>query len=242
MSVNEGLKNRRGRVAQAPTWLRRFVVVASAVLLAGCVRTTVTAFRDPAFIGRTFSSPAIFADFSDVQQRVLFEQRLSAELARRGVVAKLTTQLSPPTREYEPGERWQALLDAGVDSLIVVSPTEMGTTTSYIPMTGSTTTTRGSVQLNDNSAHYEEKSETTYDGGYYVSNPWAKMATRVFDVATKQVAWFAASSSTGGSTATWDDMRRSYCRNIVKSMVEGALFPPPSPSSPPSPSPTRRGR
>ncbi len=193
------------------------------LLLTGCAKTSLTRVHDPDYQGIQFAHAAVFADASDLQQRKLFEDALVAELKARGVSARASIDLLPPTRDYTPQERAQALLNASVDAVIVVVG-ESGVERTYVPVTGSTTRTDGSVTVQNNTAYYRETARTEYEGGYTITKPWAEITTRVIDLRAERTAWLSQTDTRGGGFSTFDDVRKSYARSIAKQLERDHVF------------------
>lgn len=198
-----------------------FLAVLSICLSLGCESTRVwtTAFKDPAFSGRSFSNPAVYANTADLQWRHDLEKTLVAEMDKHGIPAKATFELIPPTRSLSPEERMQVLLEHGIDALVVIEFGESGVEHEYMPLTGTTTETSGTVSTYGNTGTYQGTSYTTVHGGYDISKPWAKMSTHVLDVASGRKAWVASSYTGGNAFASFEDIRNSYCKKILEQML-----------------------
>lgn len=211
-------------------------------VLSGCTKTRLTKVHDPDYVGRTFATPVVVAETSDLRMRQLLEDALANELTHRGISVRTSLQLLPPTRDYTAEERLAVLRQAGVDSVIVVAG-ESGVTEVYVPVTGSTTNTSGTVQTYGNQATFQAHSNTTYQGGYYVQKPWAKVTTTVIDLGNGHIAWLGSSQTNGNALASFDDVRRSYCRAVTAQLVTDKLFGPrareaPFPNAPAPAGPT----
>lgn len=126
-------------------------------LLTGCARmhasTELTRAKDPAYSTLAFLHAAVFADALELRQRKLIEDAVVFELQRLGLSARSTIEVLPPTRDYTPDERVQALLAANIDAVIVISG-ESGISRTYVPITQTTTTTTGAVSVQGNTANY----------------------------------------------------------------------------------------
>jgi|SRR5882724_6874329 len=83
------------------------VLLALAMLPVGCARTQLTRVQDPEYVNAAhrFQRPAVFADAADLAQRKLIEDVVVSELSDRGVAARPSIELLPPTRDYTPEER-----------------------------------------------------------------------------------------------------------------------------------------
>jgi len=101
---------------------------------------------------------------------------------------------------------------------------ESGVEQVYVPVTGSTTTTDGSMNFSGNTAYYRETSQTRYQGGYTISKPWSKIKTRVVDLRTSRTAWLGDAETRGNGFATVNDVRKSYARTIAKQLQSDFVF------------------
>jgi hypothetical protein len=95
---------------------------------------------------------------------------------------------------------------------------------SYVPVTGSTTMTTGTVRAYGDTATYESQSNTQLHGGYYTHQPWAVMTTTVVDLATTRAAWIASTKTNASNGTTFDQVRGSYARALVRQMMMDHLF------------------
>jgi hypothetical protein len=204
--------------ARARNAVAHLLLLILAGVAVACARTRATRVQDPAYVGKSFTTPAIFADIADLQNRQLVEEAMVAELERHGVRARAAIHLIPPTRDYVPQERLQMLRGAGVDSLIVITAA-WGSTRHYVPVTSSTTQTEGSMDIYGNHAAYQERSRTQYHGGYEVEKPWAKGEFVILDLANGRRAWLGTSETRGEAVASWNDIRKSACARLAQMMV-----------------------
>lgn len=204
------------------------------LVLVGCgARTRLTSVRDPDFLEKSFSAPAVFVDTDSLEWREQLEAALVQHLSNKGVVALASNKVLPPTRNYAPEERLKVLRASGIDSLILISG-ETGVERVYIPVTSSTTHTSVTVS----GGVYNETSTTQYHGGYDDFRPWASLTTRVVDLATLETAWLAESKTSGGFSGTFKKIRSSYAKAIAQRLVrERVLSPRTEPHDSPSPYP-----
>jgi hypothetical protein len=210
-----------GRASAHRAWLQALVLVIA--MPTGCARmnasTDLTRVKDPAYANLAFRRAAVFADAPSLQQRRLIEDAVVFELARAGFAVRPSIEILPPTRDYTPEERVQALLAAKMDGIIVVAG-ESGVTSVYVPVTETRTTTTGDVVVQGNTAQYRETARTDHQGGYTITKPWAKITTRVIDLRGGRVAWLAETDTRGNGFADFDDIRKSYARSLARQMQE----------------------
>ena len=209
------------------TWL---FAILSFNILVGCASTRLTAFTDPAFSGKSFTNPAVYANTADLEWRRSLEESVVAEMRKLGLPAVTTFELIPPTRDLNPEDRVRILLENKIDTLIVIEVRQSGVEEQYIPPTGATTTTSGTVSTYGNTGTYQGTSYTTVHGGYNVSKPWAEMRTFVLDVASGRKARVASSFTGGNAFASFQDIRKSYSKKIVEQLLADRVLASPSPS------------
>lgn len=198
-------------------------IVLSATI-ASCAETSITAFKDPAFASRVFQKPAIYVNSEDLTWRQSIEDTMVTELGKKGVIAVASMSLTPPTRTYSPEERAQVLAESDIDALIVIQIGDTGVETRYVPQTSTTTTTTGTATTYGENTTYQGQSHTTSSGGYNQSFPWAEMSTFVVDLASGQKAWIASSHTGGNAYASFNDIRTSYCKEIIRQLLTDGLL------------------
>ncbi|MBC7795042.1 MAG: hypothetical protein H7Z43_15155 [Clostridia bacterium] len=181
--------------------------------------TDLTRVKDPAYANLAFRRAAVFAGDRNLRQRRLIEDAVVFELRRAGFSVRPSIEIVPPTRDYTPEERVQALLAANMDGVIVIAD-ESGVASIYVPITETTTTTTGDVTVQGNTAQYRETARTDHQGGYTITKPWAKTTTRVIDLRGGRVAWLAETDTRGSGFADFGDIWKSYARSLAKQIQE----------------------
>src|SRR4051812_37291676 len=106
-------------LAMRRRFLKCVLLFSLAIGSLGCAKTRLTRVQDPDYTTHQFQPPAVFADASQLEQRKLIEDVVVTELSERGVAARASIELLPPTRDYTPEERVDALLAANVDAVIL---------------------------------------------------------------------------------------------------------------------------
>lgn len=197
--------------------------VAALIGFGGCASTSMTSFTDPSYRTTTFSRILVIANLSDLQWRQRIESRLVQEFRENGIFAMEGMNLFPPTRDLTDQEKIDLLVQNRIDSYIVVDVGETGTQQVYIPQTGSSTKTEGTVSIYGNTATYREKSKTTTYGGYTVSIPWAKFDAKLFDVSNGQNAWVASAFTGGNAYANFNTVINSFCGKTVEQLVKDGI-------------------
>lgn len=196
-------------VSKQPTHLLMTFVVLTALVgptfVAGCSRTqtSVKAFRDPGFAGRSLKRPAVLCQSKDLQRRQLLEDCMVEELSGQGVLAEATIRVLPPTREYTQEEWLARLAENNIDALVLIDVGEIGVKDLSGPtQTYSQTAARGLTGL----------------------KPWEQVNTKVVEVSTGNTAWVASSFSSGNAFASFEHVQKSYCRKVVKEMLGSQIF------------------
>jgi hypothetical protein len=121
-------------------------------------------------------------------------------------------------------EKVSLLIENKIDAYISVLVGESGIEEVYVPPTSSTTKTKGNVTILGNTATYEEKSKTTYQGGYTFSKPWAEFETKLYDVSNGRMAWISASFTGGNALASFNTVINSFSKEVVNRLENEELI------------------
>jgi hypothetical protein len=199
------------------------IIVSSQLLFLGCASTKITSFKDPDYQNTNFKRILIVANTNDIENRQLLETKMVESFSKEGIFALESYKLFPPTREFTGDEKVSLMLKNNIDAYISISVGESGVSQVYIPQTSSTTKTEGNVNVYGNSANYKQKSTTTYDEGYTVEKPWAKITTNLYDVSNGKMAWIATSYTGGNAYASKKTIVNSYSNKIVEKLLEEGL-------------------
>ncbi len=204
--------------------MKYFISLLSAFLIVGCASTRMTSFRDPDYQKAEFKRILIVANTNDLEDRQKLESKMVDEFTDIGVFALESFRLFPPTRELTDENKIELLLKNNIDAFISISVGESGVSEVYVPQTSSTTKTKGNVNVYGNTATYNEKSTTTYQGGYTLNKPWAEFETKLYDVSNGQMAWIASSFTGGNAYANRNTVINSYCGKTVDQLLEDNLI------------------
>ena len=199
------------------------IIVSSQLLFIGCASTQITSFKDPDYQNSNFKRILIVANTNDLENRQQLETKMVESFSKEGIFALESYKLFPPTREFTNDEKVSLMLKNNIDAYISISVGESGVSQVYIPQTSSTTKTEGNVNVYGNSANYKQKSTTTYDEGYTVEKPWAKITTNLYDVSNGKMAWIATSYTGGNAYASKKTIVNSYSNKIVEKLLEEGL-------------------
>ena len=198
--------------------------VAALIGFSGCASTNITSFTDPDYKSTNFTRVLVITNLSDLQWRQQIESQLVQEFRDNGIFAMEGINLFPATREFTDQEKIDLLIQNKIDSYILIDVGETGTQQVYIPQTGSSTKTEGSVSVYGNTTTYREKTKTTNYGGYTVSKPWAKFDTKLYDVSNGQNAWIASAFTSGNAYANHETVINSFCGKTVKQLIKDGVF------------------
>lgn len=192
--------------------------------LVSCASTRMTSFKDPDYQNTKFKRILIVANTSDLEERQELESKMVEAFTEDGVFALESYKLFPPTRELTDKEKVELLLKNNIDAFISISVGENGVSEVYIPQTSSTTKTEGDVNVYGNTARYNEKSTTMYQGGYKVNKPWAEFQTELYDVSNGRMVWIASSFTGGNAYANKNTVINSYCEETVNELLQDKLI------------------
>jgi len=187
--------------------------------LLSCASTRITSFKDPDYQQADFKRILVIANTSDLEKRKKLESKMVEEFNEIGVFALESYNLFPPTRELSDQDKIKLLNQNEIDSFISISVGESGINKVTVPVTSSTTKTEGNVSVYGNTANYEEKSTTTYQGGRTYSKPWADYETSLYDVSNGRMAWIASSHTSGNAYANFNTVINSYISKVVAKLV-----------------------
>ena len=194
------------------------------LFLVSCASTRMTSFKDPDYQKAEFKRILIVANTNDLEDRQKLESKMVEAFSDIGVFAMESFRLFPPTRELTDEDKVNLLLKNNIDAFISISVGESGVDEIYVPQTSSTTKTKGEVNVYGNTAHYKEKSTTTYQGGYTLNKPWAEFETKLYDVSNGQMAWISSSFTKGNAYANRNTVINSYCGKTVDQLLEDNLI------------------
>jgi hypothetical protein len=205
-------------------FIKYSIYLLMAFILVSCASTKMTSFKDPDYQNAKFKRILIVANTNDLQDRQKLESKMVEAFTENGVFALESYKLFPPTRELTDEEKVDLLLKNDIDAFISISVGESGVDEVYVPQTSSTKKTKGEVNVYGNTARYNEKSTTTYQGGYTLNKPWAKFETKLYDVSNGQMAWISSSFTKGNAYANRNTVINSYCGKTVDQLLDDKLI------------------
>jgi len=167
------------------------------VILFGCASTSMTRFKDPDYQNAHFKRVLIIAITNNFGDRQKLESKMVKAFSIVGIYALESYKLFPPTRDLTNKEKANLLHHNNMDALLLMSPGTNGVSSYYVPITSSTTTTEGNIQVSGHTGYYSQESTTTHQGGYTLHKPWANFQTKLIDASNGKTVWIASSFSSG---------------------------------------------
>ena len=205
----------------------------SAFLLSSCATSKITAFRDPAFATKHFSSLVVFAQGMALDSSVKVEKMICNKLFP--APCKSGKSILPPTRQYTAAEVAKYLEDSGSEAVLIVALVADRSNTQYFgTFTTSTAsasaTSSGPINFYGNHAFWTGTA-TGYASGQSVSLPvygYSRVAfgqLGLFDRPTGHIAWRGEINVTGqGALNITDDaFISSATSEISRELKESGL-------------------
>lgn len=192
--------------------------------LSNCASTKLTSFKDPDYKSANFKRILVVVNTYDLEKRLQLETAMVKAFEGTGIYALEGFNLFPPTRVLSDEEKVSLLIENNIDAYISVLVGESGIEEIYVPPTSSTTKTKGNVSVLGNTATYEEKSKTTYQGGYTLSKPWAEFETKLYDVSNGRTVWISASFTGGNVFASFNTVINSFSNEVINRLENEELI------------------
>jgi hypothetical protein len=189
----------------------RVGLVACVLLAAGCATTSVQSHGDPTAL-RTYQKLMVFVKLKDLGLRQAAEQEFQKSLAGRQtqIVSSLDVFLPGQTRTKEASH--QALNDAGIDAVLVITPAGHGVPTEYIPETTTVYEHRNGSSTEVTTGGYEQEGQ-----------PWANYNASLHDRVSHKVVWVAQMSSEGIAFAQWADLVKSMAKKTSERLLQDRI-------------------
>ena len=131
--------------------IRIALVLSLGVVLSGCVTSTVTAFRDPAFATKRFGSIVVIAQGMTLENEVEVERQICVKIAPTPCISGKS--ILPPTRQYTAEEVEQYLARSGADGILLIGLLSDQSDTRYAG-TVTTGSASGTMNFYGNSAYW----------------------------------------------------------------------------------------
>ena len=200
----------------------RFLSAFVLLCAGGCVPITSTSLRsqaDPVAVKKGFKHVMVVGDFADIGLQQDAERLCVNELRGHGHQATTSNFLFFPGRQYASAEIQTILNDAGIDAILILSPNETGSSSTWIPPT---TSTSGNATIQGNTVR--GSSTTTTSGGYSVEKPWARFHADLLDRAAGHSVWVATFNAGGNAFADLGNLVRSMGSKTGAALVKEGLL------------------
>ncbi len=201
--------------------MKKHLILSIFVMLSisGCAITSVTGFIDPAYTSTKFTSPLVYAHFSDIALKKKMEYKMVKKLRGKRVDAIAHSDLYPPTRTYSTKEEDEVFQHYGRDSVIAILFKSDSSQKVYVPKT---TTSTGNVSAYGNTAYLNSTTQTY--GGYSLNKPIHNYEVKLADGKSKNIAWIGSAQTKGDTTANMDIMFGSLASKISSELVAKGLI------------------
>ena len=179
--------------------------------------TDFEAYTDPDFVDYKFTKVMLVVEGSFAATKMISE-RLQKEFSKRDIDLVDHKRLFPPTREWTPEARNDALTKNLIDAVLVVTPGASAVST----MPGITQTYgRASGNYNNNTGSFSGSGTST---SYHMldTRSSAEFSAVLLDVKTSRIAWYAdILTSAGGAffVGTAGDAK-AVAKGIIKGLVK----------------------
>lgn len=196
---------------------RYMLPVATAASLAACASTAMTSMVNPDVAAPEISRVLVFFPSDDLADR----QRVEGAFAdRKGSITFVPAHtVLFPGRTYSEMEVSDRLVAESIDGVLVVSLSDVGSSTSILPTTSQTRCTlisSGGCQA----------TTTTTTGGGTISKPNAAFQLALVEPSSREVIWVATAESGGNAFADMDNLIDSLADETMSQLVSDGLIPP----------------
>jgi hypothetical protein len=194
--------------------VRTIAGVGAALILGGCASTSMTSVPNPQVAPRSYQHVLVVFPLADLELRQTAEDEL---VSRAGANFTQSYGVLFPGRTYSAEELASALQENDIDAVLLISLSDAGSTSSYVPPSYSTScslysTSQGCVSTT-----------TSTSGGYSLDKPWANFAATLFDLKQNAVVWYATARSGGNAFADSEDLVRSMVRKTAERLVNDGV-------------------
>ncbi len=203
------------------------IIISAVILITGCVSTQVRSYSDVNYANRMVKSIAVLAISKDVGLSESIETALGKSFTDKGVRFVRSTDILPPTREYDADEVKSALLSQGIDSLLIVEITDSGQSSeivgyqSYGQAYGSAS--GSAYRIGNNTYANISGSSSSNSTSFAIKRRSRNTAStsQLFDVSTNDIIWKAQTETeAGGKLFMSDDSTGSNLANgIIDELV-----------------------
>lgn len=208
------------------------VGVILATLTQGCTpaNTEVTAFVDPEFVKRSFQRLLVAPRYEDLALRTATEEAFARCLAGSEARCIPFMSILPPTRELTDEELFPLLAEKQIDAVLIIRVLDAYQEREYVPERVDVDTdyflTARQFRPSRTGSYGRAYSHTRVmrSGGYYIEYPRVRHELKLYDVATKRMAWIATALTRGEANATDQQMIDSFSQETVsRLMIDGVI-------------------
>ncbi|HKQ49979.1 MAG TPA: hypothetical protein VJZ71_18030 [Phycisphaerae bacterium] len=208
-------------------------------LASGCtpVTTELHDVVDPDFRDKTFDRILISALDSDLAQRTATETIFREKFADLQTVVVGSLDILLPTREWKEDEIFALMKEHGIDAVLMIEETQFSQERQYVPRETVIDThdylSGRSFRYHPRLGYGRSQTRTTVRsyGGYYVDLPRIRHELRLYDVATRRMAYYATSLTAGDSDVSFEKLIDSLARETVARLLAHGLIRPSSESA-----------
>jgi len=183
--------------------------------LTGCASTRLTSQSDPALAGKRYHKILVQFDLMNLELRRDAEMTFQTKLAQYQVECIAAHQLLFPGKYYSDSEVINIIDSNQIDAVLIVSLSDAGVSSTYIPPTYQTQT---NAWINGN--YLSGSSTTRTYGGYNINKPWASFSAKLIDVDAKNVVWIASAQTKGNGYAKAKTLLRSMANKTADRLVQ----------------------
>lgn len=178
----------------------------------GCASTSMSSLVNSNISPREYQRVMVAFPLADLELRQVAED----EFVRRAAVPDRfvpSYKLFFPGQQYGDEEFVAVLRENNVDAVLMISLSDAGTSSVYVPQGSSTTTcttwtsSQGCVQAS-----------TSTSGGYSLNKPWASFTAALVDLEQSAVVWYATARTGGNAFADSEDLLRSMARKTMETL------------------------
>jgi hypothetical protein len=188
--------------------------------MTGCASTRVTGYTDPDYVGRGYSSAAVFANTSRMEHAAELEAVTCRVIVSYGVACQRISDLFPPTRTPSADDIRTTLAAKGVQVVLILTPQD-DASESHVALYQSFT-----------NAHAYSYSSSANGYGYGTTVPIratrraGRARAELIDYEARRTVWVGEANTEGkGRLGTSDSkFRGSLAKGTVATLVRAGHF------------------
>jgi hypothetical protein len=189
-----------------------------------CATSSPPGSVDPHFAGVTYDKVVVHADASDLQWRMALEHTLVDDLSALGEEAVPVTAILTAGEDPTDGSARQALLDEGIDAIIVISSKKSGTRNLWASREGTATANNATGPMCRSAGGFMGPSNTSEFGRYSAGQTQTTLSASLIDVASGKRVWSSSSSASGDASTELDALREVYCQQLAAELSATGLL------------------